>query len=294
MEVDLNPAGGAERYLAHLNTSFGAWGDLVRYRWAFERGAGGPAPDLMVLREGAEVLAGSAVSYRAAVAGGERFRVGIMTGSWTLPASRGRGCFTRIIEESLGLCARREAPLLLAFVTEDNASYRRLRDAGSKLLPTCYWVFPAPASPAPPGPAVREVAPALEPLHRAHESRGDPGLRFTYAPEEYRGQFLARPDATEVLECAHGAAVVERAQTTDRLLALYPRGDGGPALVQALHQRAQAAGRGLFGFSGSAARAQWFAPLGVAPRAGFMTVLAATSGAQAAFADLALENGDRM
>lgn len=294
MDVELNPAGAASSYLAHLNTCFGGWGDEGRFRWAFERTAGAPPADLMVLREGGEVLAGSAVSYRAARLGpGAPFRVGIMTGSWTLPASRGRGCFTRIIHESVELCRKQGAALLLAFVTEDNASYRRLRDAGAVLVPTRYWVFPAPSSPTGDAGPLRAVAADAASLHRPHEERADSGLRFTYDAEGWRGQFLARPSPVEALESDAGLALVERAATTDRVLALYPSAGSGEALVRALHARAQAGGRGLFAFTGNAERAAWFEPLGAAAKPGFMTVLPAAGGAPVVEA-LGLENGDRM
>ena len=300
MKVELNPGGAEREYLAALNASFGAWGDEARFAWAFRRTAGGPPADLMLLRDGGALLAGSAVSYRQARWGAATpTLVGIMTGSWTLPAARGKGCFTRIIDESRACCRARGAALLLAFVTEDNASFRRLRDAGSRLYETAYWNLAPGAGPAsaaePRAPAVPADAPAL---HAAHEGRPDEGLRFTYDAEGYRGQFLARPTPVEAWRFPEGTALVERAGATDRVLALYPEHGRGAGLVAAVARCSHAAGRTLFTFTGSdAPQASWLRAAGGVPKRGYFTVLAAGEDrtvVEALPASLSLENGDRM
>jgi GNAT superfamily N-acetyltransferase len=294
MDVALNPPDAAGAYLRHLNASFGDWGDATRFRWAFERTASAPRADLMVLSEGGETLAGSAVTYRAARLGtGAPFRVGIMTGSWTLPAARGRGCFTRVIQESVQLCREQGAALLLAFVTEDNASYRRLKESGAALIQTRYWIFPAAAASGA-GSPLHTIGADAAALHAAHEARPDEGLRFTYDREGWAGQFLKRSTPTEVVSSDAGTALIERAATTDRILALYPRAGLGPQLVAELHAQAKAAGRGMFAFTDTGARTAWFEPLGLAPKPGFLTVIAAAKGATPEVTSLALENGDRM
>ncbi len=302
IEVDRNPAGAEAAYLEHLNTSFGRWGGMDRYRWAFERAAGGPVADCMMLREGSEVLAGSAVTYRRArVPGAGERLVGIMTGSWTLPAARGRGCFTRVIEESLAFCRERGAALLLAFVTEDNASCRRLRAAGSVMLPTEYWIAePEPGAFTPSSPPADEDA-AVQPtgaelLWRLHEARPGAGLRFTYPDAAaYAEQFLERPEPVETLAGPYGKAIVEHAATADRVLAMYPEKEAG-GLVRALASRAWAAGRTLIGFTTGGAPAEGFRAAGLAPRPGFLTALAADSelGDGWSGSGASLENGDRM
>jgi GNAT superfamily N-acetyltransferase len=140
LTCERNPAAFAETYLKNLNTAFGSWGNTELYEWVFQRECGSFAPEQLILRdESNEVLAGSGVSYRRLILpNGNAMDVGIMTGSWTLPAARGRGCFTRIIEESRLLCADRGCGLLLAFVTQDNPSRRALERAGSALFPSRY------------------------------------------------------------------------------------------------------------------------------------------------------------
>lgn len=300
IEVDRNPVGAEATYVEHLNASFGRWGDMDRYRWAFERAAGAPAADLMILREGATVLAGSAVTYRRArVPGADERLVGIMTGSWTLPPARGRGCFTRVIEESLALCRERGAALLLAFVTEDNASRRRLEAAGCVMFPTEYWIaetgtLPTRASDA------ESLAPKpadAEQLWRLHEDRPGEGLGFTYPDAaSYAGQFLERPEPVEVLAGPRGTAIVERAAGAERVLALYAEDDAREELVRALAAHAWSGGRTLVGFTTGGAPAEAYRAAGFSPRAGFLTALPADPALGGAWSrsGVSLENGDRM
>lgn len=126
-------------YLAALNQCFPHWGDRAMFDWCFTRESAGLSPDLLWLCAADGPVAGTANTYRQLrLANGRTVRAAIMTGSWTLPAARGLGAFTRIIAESRTLAAERHAGLLLAFVTTTNASFGRLRDAGAALFPTAY------------------------------------------------------------------------------------------------------------------------------------------------------------
>jgi hypothetical protein len=300
IEVERSAAGAEATYLEGLNASFGRWGGMERYRWAFERAAGGPAADLMMLREGGELLAGSAVTYRRArVPGAGERLVGIMTGSWTLPPARGRGCFTRVIEESLTLCRDRGAALLLAFVTEDNASRRRLEAAGSVMIPTEYWIAEQWTVPADPGDAVTlEVAsPDAGELRGLHEVLPGEGIRITYPDAAaYAGQFLERPESVEVLTGPHGTAIMERAAGADRILALYGEDGARARLLRALAARTWRDGQTLVGFTTGGAPAEAYRALGLVPRAGYLTALPADALLDDAWSrsGASLENGDRM
>lgn len=295
IEVTINPRGIVTPYLTHLNACFLGWGDRARYAWVFERSVLGPPADVMLLSIGPDVHAGSAVTYRRASIGEvDLGLVGIMTGSWTLPAARGRGCFTRVISESVSCCRARGAHILLAFVTEDNASYRRLRDAGATLFPTQYWLAPATET-AVPATQIHPTVMTASELVRSHAARPGTGLRFLYDVEAYRGQFLARPLPVETVESADGVALVERAIDTDRVLAFYPSANGSRALVAALLARAHGRSRALFGFSSDPAHAAAFEAVGIAARRGFVAALSTGDPNALAMVDaVALENGDRM
>ena len=146
--MSCRPVAGAdadaeERYLESLNRCFPAWGGREMFDWCFTRESAGLRPDVMTLHAGGGAVAGTANTYRRIrLPNGKTLVAGIMTGSWTLPESRGLGAFTRLIGESLDLAASRGAGLLLAFVTRTNGSTGRLRDAGAALFPTWYCRTP--------------------------------------------------------------------------------------------------------------------------------------------------------
>ena len=120
MELQINPP-DAEKTLPYLNACFPGWGDERSFRWVYQRAMQNqPAPDYLVLKEGEAVIAGSGVNYREVLLrNGRAVTAGIMTGSWTLPEARGKGCFNRMIQESVRLTEQRGGALLLAFVTQD-------------------------------------------------------------------------------------------------------------------------------------------------------------------------------
>jgi hypothetical protein len=309
MNVLTNPPGRDDLYLECLNSCFPGWGDQRAFEWAFGRTVGGPRVDRMLLTEADEVLAGSAVSYRTLrLADGRSTLVGIMTGSWTLPAARGKGAFTQIVEESVRLTRAHGGALLLAFVTQTNASFRRLEAAGSTLFDTRYLSSQAGVTGAVPTLACREVAAADAPewFPRFMAAR-PPGARFDYAaPAEWAGQLLRRPGGTTLFDVETlGAAVVEMHGDFDRLQALAPlHADLRAPLVRYFLERAQSRGRRLFVFESDVARADVLVATGLDAAPGFLTALpaddaayAALVGAQSLKAVLpgwALDSGDRM
>src|SRR4051812_39963144 len=106
--VEQNPANIRADYLAGLNRCFDHWGGDARFDWALARSFDGQLSDLLVVREKGTIVAGSAVIYRNVRLGNAGpFRVGIMSGSWTLPEARRRGHFERMIEASQRCAAER-------------------------------------------------------------------------------------------------------------------------------------------------------------------------------------------
>lgn len=258
LEVRLNPPGLRADYLRGLNEAFGDWGGDRYYDWCFERSAGSFAPDLMIMRKDGALIAGSAVSYRKArLSSGAEVDLGIMTGSWTLPAARGQGCFTTAIEESVKATAAHGGALLLAFVTETNASYRRLRAAGAGLFAT-HYVSSSSDTPLAPrraaDPAVTEVADpvaALEWMRDALDRSRAGTFRLRYPGRAWRGQLLDRPGETAVFELEdQGRCVIEAKDGSDRvqLLALAEGADEA-ACLRSLLRRAQIRQRRLFLFA---------------------------------------------
>jgi hypothetical protein len=279
MQLEINPPGIDPEYLRCLNTCFPGWGDARLAQWAFRRAlAPDPLPDLMVLREDNELLAGSAVSYRSVVLpNGSAVRAGIMTGSWTLPAARGRGCFARVIEESVALTQERQGALLLAFVTEDNPSCRQLLKAGAATFTTSYLFTDLDGSTqkAEPGLAIAgedDLKGAVAHWAKSREGK----CQFAYSSlGDWKGQFLDRLGHVDVVRDTSGAfAIVERAPTTDRIQAWWaPTQTSALQLFQSLRDHAWSNGRKLFSFSTDARLTAQCEAMGFMKKPGYLTVM---------------------
>ena len=140
--------------------------------------------------------------------------IGIMTGSWTVPEARGQGCFTKIIEESLSLASDKGAGLLIAFLTESNASFRRLAGAGSSLFPT-HYLFSNQNTPIPESghvvSPVSDIKKGIETIFDNLRKHQDGLAHFTYTLKEWASQFWERPGEMELLHIGDiGLAIIER------------------------------------------------------------------------------------
>ena len=142
MKFISNPKKYEQNYLENLNDCFPNWGNMETYNWVINRDFNGIKPDFFIIKNDEnQTLAGSAISYRKLKFQDNSYKeIGIMTGSWTLPISRGMGCFTQTIKKSSELVVLQKMPFLTAFVTQSNASFRRLQDAGSHLIATNYII----------------------------------------------------------------------------------------------------------------------------------------------------------
>jgi hypothetical protein len=238
----------------------------------------------MLLRLDGVLAAGSAVSYRWLERDGTRVLIGIMTGSWTLPEARGQGCFTRIIQESVRAAANQGAGLLLAFVTEDNPSYRRLRDAGAALFSTTYLRGTSDASPWPVEGEVLDEALEMK-LHARHVASGEAGLErwsVVYDLDTWRDQLVERARRSAAVRIGDDAfALVDRVpdNNTTRLLALYQGSSELDALLSALAGAEARRGRTLVGFAADPNLAEAARESGLLCRPGYMTALVADSAA---------------
>lgn len=284
--MSCRPVVGAEaeeRYLESLNRCFGSWGGREMFDWCFKRESAGLRPDLMTLHAASDAVAGTANTYRRIrLSNGATLVAGIMTGSWTLPESRGLGAFTRLIGESRDLAASRGAGLLLAFVTHTNGSTSRLRDAGAGFFPTWYCRTPEEWRPdAVPGFRVANEARATD--------GGAPPVRFVYSGEEWRDQFTARPGGvmhvrSDDANAASWNALVERTPQFDRVwsLAASPSASASDRAeaawadaIPALATRAAAANRRVFCFTSSPHRASQLRERGFEIIDGYLTAMIA-------------------
>lgn len=243
--VIINPKNYQAEYIRHINECFNGWGQDQEYEWAFNRKVGTRAADIMILKnEEDEVIAGSAVTYRnLQTPEGKSIDIAIMTGSWTLPKARGRGCFSKIIQLSKEIAAQNGVPYLTAFVTESNASYRRLRDAGSSLLPTRLLFSPESPISAADRPEVRtlECTPSVvDDLYERFKSSQQHSLSYTYTKEEFFQQYLHRPKNPEILLIGKEYALVEETHNVLKVLLLtYEEVDTFERILTALANWAQ-------------------------------------------------------
>jgi GNAT superfamily N-acetyltransferase len=237
-------------YLAALNACFPNWGGEAMFDWAF-RGA-----DLLEVRDGERLIAGSAVTYRdVRLPDGDVVRAAIMTGSFTLPGARGRGLFSRFIEESLAVSRKRDCAMLLAFVTGTNPSRRRLEAAGATMVPSFYC----------------NRRPGLGPGSEKKPGHS-PGLRctFVYNDAEWQTQFINRPQPGRLIDGDGYRAVIDDARRLHYL-------DGNPRAIDELDVQ--------FLFTTNAARI----PPHFDATPGFLTILGDLRPAS-----WDLHNGDRM
>ncbi len=271
-------------HLAGLNRSFADWGSHDRLAWVL-RPFDGQAPDIFAAERGGELVAGSIVSYRVVAQADATSRVAIMTGSWTDPHMRGRGMFSAMIEHSAALAREQGAVALLAFVTSDNASRRRLEAAGSILIPTWYVSVPA-ASLGDAWTDAGDVDAALAVLDAHRSATAAARGRFVYpTAADLQCHLLDRSPYVRVLESTRGAVtVIERAGRTLRVLACSDAS-----------QRPSAAGiDDLFSFTSDPRSAQEATAIdGARVTPGFLTVLPLTDAWQTP-SEWYIESGDRI
>lgn len=283
LQVEMNPEEIDGEYLECLNTCFPRWGDKPVSDWVFHRQLNpDPLPDRFVLRDDEALLAGSAVSYRSVLLpNGSVVRAGIMTGSWTLPAARGRGCFSRVIEESVSVTRKRDGAILLAFVTEENPSCRQLQKAGAALFPTSYLITDTIPRMDDVEDASRELTPegagdTFRDSLPSWAAQRKKRCTFSYSSfEAWSRQFVERPWETQVMRDGTGSfAVLEKHATTDRINAVWDSSEERTGmLLNGLLAGAASEGRKLFAFSTDAGFSARCMKMGFAERPGFLTAM---------------------
>ncbi|MGJ8665821.1 MAG: hypothetical protein ACSHW7_05600 [Patiriisocius sp.] len=209
-----NPENYKENYMAHLNECFGVWGGNKEYHWVFEQNRGPFPSDLMVIHhKELGVLAGSGITYRNLFNQKTKkgTSMGIMTGSWTLPAARRRGCFSKIIQESRAICASRNIDTLTAFVTETNASAGRLASAGSLLVPSYHLFSPVKVYQGDVHKAVLcSTSEVLEKeIFEAFLKTEIDAFKFEYNFDGFVGQYIHRIKETTILKIGYNFAILE-------------------------------------------------------------------------------------
>jgi len=274
MELQINSP-DARKTLSCLNTCFPGWGDERTFRWAYERPMQNqPAPDYLMITEDGKPIAGSGVNYRqVSFPNGASVIGGIMTGSWTLPVARGRGCFTMFIEESIRITRERTGALLLAFVTEDNSSCRQLCKAGAATFPTSYFTL-KPEHPSGPWESEwKEVDSISEKLFERWTSAREGFVRYGYASlGDWRSQIVDRCPKTVFLQSEDAFAVLgDRGDTYQLHAFLGTDGQSFREILQTVKYYSNRARKKLFLFSTDPALSEFCRTDGFLEKRGYLT-----------------------
>ena len=223
----INPENYQSEYIKNLNECFNGWGGDREYDWVFNRQVGEHSADILLIRNDEDgVIAGSGISYRKLSAKEVSLDIGIMTGSWTLPAARKKGCFTKMIHCSGDLCQKRDVPFLTAFVTSKNPSSRRLEAEGSYMFPT-YHLFSPEVSfddqSLPCAEILTSEKKVYKKIFEKMQERQSGFFNFNYTFDEFVGQYLERIKETTILAIDEDYAILENGLNEVKVLLLtYP------------------------------------------------------------------------
>lgn len=268
--VEVNPHGIDDQYWHGLQSSFaGAW-DAGTFRWHHTRPFASKRPDVLVVRHGGQVITGLCLNYRRIrVPSGRLVDTAIFTAAWTLPEYRGQWHFLRLVRAAASYLRQRECLAALSFVTADNASGAVLRRAGAYAIPT-HYIFGHPA----PLPVATGEPFAIRPQPLPTESfHSDSHAQFHYADAaDWSKQILERPCRTETLSVAGTSVVVERAETTDRLLYVSTPFEYAGVVATLAHDAGRR-NRDFFHFTMSTPVAAAAAAIGLVVRPGHLMIL---------------------
>ena len=256
MRSEINPAGVREAYLRSLNQCFPGWGDENKYAWYFEPRADAPPPDLLVVWKGAQLAAGTGLTYRTLRGPDDDTRLAaILTGSWTDPAFRGQGLFTRLVEESRDHARTLGYDHLLAFVRNENPSMKGLLRAGARLIPAFYLRGGSQGA-GKDGPLLSAALPpkSFATAWSRFRKRGANSFRFAYNDaSSFGAQFFARHSETVELSDDRGGLAIVQNEGLQTHLLFVDAGDEDPAaavsLLNALQGYALHQGRTLMLFT---------------------------------------------
>lgn len=228
--IVINPVGYKEEFLENLNKCFNGWGGEKKYDWVFNRKVGNYAPEMLVIENEEDgAIAGTGITYRKMNWNGKGLEFGIVTGSWTLPAARRKGCLTKMVETGRLLSRKKNMPFVSAFMVETNPSSRRLRTLGANMV-SAYHLF----SPEVPfeeinGGNVQVVEQNSEIIQEVYERMKrtqEDFIHFDYTVEEFEKQYIDRLDDTIVLKIDEDFAVLEKGNNEVKVLLLTHPDEG--------------------------------------------------------------------
>ena len=222
-EFIINPKDYRAKYIQHLNECFNGWGGIQEYNWSLERKVGEKKSDIILIKNEEDgVIAGSAVSYRKLSKEGDVMDIGIMTGTWTLPAARRKGCFKKMIKISKELCRKKDVNFLTSFVTETNPSSKGMESVGSFMFPT-FHLFSSEIPFEEDNAKVEAIAHNNEiykDLFDTVQKKQSNFLNFSYDLSEFVQQYIRRIKETTILAINNDFAILEEGSNEIKILLL--------------------------------------------------------------------------
>lgn len=222
--IIINPTGMKQVFIDNTRECFGPSFDLAKYNWYFERTVGKNQTDFIFLFDDDELMAGSAVTYRQLLLENKEIvDIAVMTYSWTLPNARGKGCFSKIIELSKEIAYKKNVHCLTGWGVEENASFRRLRNAGSHLVPTYYMFSPEelPFEINNNNISIITNSINISELYSKRSELINNDISVGYDNiDDFEGQFVKRYLKTEILKVNNDIAVIEETYDLIKLVLL--------------------------------------------------------------------------
>lgn len=266
----VNPEDGDAGYLAGLDKCFPARWNSASFYWYLKRPFDSKTPDLLAVDDDGEIVAGVGLNYRQLrVPGREIINVGVLTAAWTLRAYRGRGWFAGLVEKAIDLGESRGCKAIISFIVAGNASVIPLRQRGAAAVPSFYIT------------ATKNRELDVERMDRDHLRQFDTArpfadehsaaaVQFHYSTSSnWREQFMARPNATQLRQLEDTLFISELAGSTERLQLLHATDEA--ALERSLAVIAADVvrrGKHFFYYSTSSAVARYAAEIGLSVKPG--------------------------
>ena len=221
--IHINPENYQVEYIRYLNQCFNNWGNEKEYDWAFNRTVGGITSDIVIIKdENNEVIAGSGITYRKLKNQDDSIiDIAIMTGSWTTPKARGRGCFTKIIDVSKEISRKKNVPYLTAFVMETNSSFRRLKNAGSLLYPSYNLYSPNVLYQNANESSISLISnkeQMISDVYNRYLKTQNKFTSFSYTTDEFFHQYLYRIKNTKIVKISNDYAIIEETENLNKVL----------------------------------------------------------------------------
>lgn len=194
--------------LAGLNLCFPAWGDANQFEWCYNR-PGDPCPaDLLVAETNGTIIAGLAVVYRRIGRDSEpQELVGVLSGAWTHPDTRGLGLLGQLLDHAAGIARGRGATLAIAFITGERESVGQVQRRSAAMIESMLFASNGSDNRLSLE-GVKELPHADAAIAFVRRSDRNGLVSIRYDPQSWRNQMVNRTVNCRVVQLGDDAIVV--------------------------------------------------------------------------------------